>query len=453
MSNSIEKSSKSVATPTTTDLVKLSDTRRVARIGLWTLALGFGSFIGWAAFASLDQGVPTFGTVSVDTKRKVVQHLQGGIVREVLVGEGQMVALDEPLMRLSDSSTRASYESVRQQFFSLQAVESRLIAELQRLPKVTFDPDLLKASVIDPKLREHMVIQSQLLQSRRRSLDAQLSALRENIRAQESLIVSTGQIAANLIVQRDLLEKEIVGVRELAREGYLPMSRQMEMERMLASVRSQVSENASNEIRARQSVLELRQREIIVQADYQKEVEQLLSQLLPEIQAQAERFKALNEDLDRTVIKSPAAGQVVGLSVQTVGSVISPGQRIMEIVPKDEALVIEAKVETQLIDRIKQGDPVDLRFSAFANSPQLVVSGVLRSLSSDSLTDAAPNGAAMPYYLARVEVTPEGLKTLGSRKLQPGMPVEAIIKTGRRTMLEYILHPLTKRMAASLKEE
>ena len=298
-----------------------------------------------------------------------------------------------------------------------------------------------------------MVIQSQLLQSRRRSLDAQLSALRENIRAQESLIVSTGQIAANLIVQRDLLEKEIVGVRELAREGYLPMSRQMEMERMLASVRSQVSENASNEIRARQSVLELRQREIIVQADYQKEVEQLLSQLLPEIQAQAERFKALNEDLDRTVIKSPAAGQVVGLSVQTVGSVISPGQRIMEIVPKDEALVIEAKVETQLIDRIKQGDPVDLRFSAFANSPQLVVSGVLRSLSSDSLTDAAPNGIPMPYYLARIEVTPEGLKTLGSRKLQPGMPVEAIIKTGRRTMLEYILHPLTKRMAASLKEE
>jgi protease secretion system membrane fusion protein len=183
-------------------------------------------------------------------------------------------------------------------------------------------------------------------------------------------------------------------------------------------------------------------------------VEQQLSQLRPEIQSQGERFKALIEDLDRTVIKSPAAGQVVGLSVQTVGSVIAPGQRIMEIVPKDETLVIEAKVETQLIDRIKQGDPVDLRFSAFASTPQLVVPGVLRSLSSDALTDVAANGGvAVPYYLARVEVTPEGLRTLGSRKLQPGMPVEVIIKTGRWTLLQYILHPLTKRMAASLKEE
>ena len=115
--------------------------------------------------------------------------------------------------------------------------------------------------------------------------------------------------------------------------------------------------------------------------------------------------------------------------------------------------MIEAKVEIQLIDRIKQGDPVDLRFSAFANTPQLVVPGVLRSLSTDALSDATASGVAIPYYLARIEVTPEGLKTLGARKLQPGMPVEAVIKTGRRTMLEYILHPLTKRMAASLKEE
>ena len=445
--------SNPVASATTSDLAQLSDTRRVARIGLWTLALGFGGFLAWAALAPLDQGVPTFGTVSVDTKRKVVQHLQGGIVREVLVREGQMVKDDEPLLRLNESSTRAAYEGVRQQFFSLKAVEGRLLAELQRLPSAAFDPELVKAAATDPKLGQQMAIQSQLLQTRRRSLEAQLSGLRENMRAQESMIVSTGQIAANLKIQQELLEKEIVGVRELAREGYLPMSRQMEMERMLATIRSQAAENAANEIRARQSVLELRQREITVQAEYQKEVEQQLSQLRPEVQAQGERFKALNEDLDRTVIKSPAAGQVVGLSVQTVGSVIAPGQRIMEIVPKDEALVIEAKVETQLIDRIKQGDPVDLRFSAFANTPQLVVPGVLRSLSSDALTDAAPNGVAMPYYLARVEVTPEGLKTLGARKLQPGMPVEVVIKTGRWTLLEYILHPLTKRMAASLKEE
>lgn len=453
MSTPPTTNSNPVAVATTAGLANLSDTRRIARIGLWTLALGFGGFLVWAALAPLDQGVPTFGTVSVDTKRKVVQHLQGGIVREVLVREGQMVSVDEPLLRLNESATRAAYEAVRQQFFSLKAVEGRLLAELRRLPTAAFDPELVNAATKDSRLGQQMIIQSQLLQTRRRSLDAQILALRENMRAQESLIVSAGQIAINLKIQQELLEKELEGVRELAREGFLPMSRQMEMERMLASIRSQAAENVANETRARQSVLELRQREITLQAEQQKDVEQQLSELRPEIQAQSERFKALNEDLDRTVIKSPAAGQVVGLAVQTVGAVIAPGERIMDIVPKDEALVIESKVDTQLIDRIKRGDPVDLRFSAFANTPQLVVPGVLRSLSTDALTDAAPNGVTTQYYLARIEVTPQGLKELGSRRLQAGMPVEAVIKTGRRTMLEYILHPLTKRMAASLKEE
>ena len=145
------------------------------------------------------------------------------------------------------------------------------------------------------------------------------------------------------------------------------------------------------------------------------------------------------------------AGQVVGLSVQTTGSVIQPGQKIMDIVPRDELLIVETKIATNLIDRIKPGNQVDVRFSGFADAPQLVIPAVLTTLSSDVLTDQGAN--ASPYYLARVSILPEGIKELGKRKMQPGMQVEVIIKTGSRTLLQYLVSPLTKRIAASLKEQ
>ena len=141
----------------------------------------------------------------------------------------------------------------------------------------------------------------------------------------------------------------------------------------------------------------------------------------------------------------------MGLSVQTIGSVVQAGQKIMEIVPSEEQLVLEAKIAPHLIDRVRVGDSVDVRFSSFADSPQLVVTGELKTLSSDALADNSQNSA--PYYLARVHVTESGLKTLGARKMQPGMPVEIVIKTGSRTLLQYLVSPLRKRIAASMKEQ
>ena len=152
----------------------------------------------------------------------------------------------------------------------------------------------------------------------------------------------------------------------------------------------------------------------------------------------------------RVEIKSPASGQVVGLAVQTVGAVVSPGQKLMDIVPEGELLLLESKVPPHLIDRVHAGLPVDVRFAAFAHSPQLVVDGQLVSVSGDLLTEPQTN---VTYYLARVELTPEGLRKLGTRSLQPGMPVEVVLHTGERSLLTYLLHPLTKRLAASMKEE
>ncbi|MDB5854335.1 MAG: type secretion rane fusion protein HlyD family [Herminiimonas sp.] len=233
-------------------------------------------------------------------------------------------------------------------------------------------------------------------------------------------------------------------------EGYAPRNRQLELQRQVAESRASIAELSGNSVRSYRTVMELQQRAISKQQDYRKEIEGQHAEVSREVLGDHEKFKALQDDLARTEIRSPASGQVVGLAVQTVGGVVAPGQKLMDVVPANESLMLETKVLPHLIDRIHAGMPVDVRFSSFAHSPQLVVEGKLVSVSGDLLSD--PQGNAT-YYLARVVVTPAGMKKLGKRVLQPGMPVEVILKTGERSLLAYLLHPLSRRIAASMKEE
>ncbi len=424
---------------------------KVKRIGLWVLGLGLGGFMVFAALVPLDEGLPTQGVISTDTKRKVIQHLQGGIVKEVLVREGQTVSQNQPLIKLADEMVRANYESIRQQYFNFKIIEARLLAEQAGSTVISFDPDLTQMAKQDKQLGHQFKLQTQLLQARRSSLDSSLGALRESSLGQRSIVETSAQIDINRSSQLASLERDLVGIRGLVEEGYAPVSKKHELERGVSEVKSSIAENKANQIRAKQTILEIEQRQMSLRADFMREVEQSLAQIRPDIQSQTEKFKAAIQELERTEIKSPVAGQVVGLSVQTIGSVVQAGQRIMEIVPSKEQLVIETKIAPHLIDRVRVGDAVDVRFSSFSDSPQLVIPGVLHTLSSDALTDNNQN--AMPYYLARVHVTEEGLKSLGSRKMQPGMPVEIVIKTGSRTLLKYLVSPLTKRIAASMKEQ
>lgn len=427
-----------------------SDTGRAARVGLWALGIGFGGFLLWAGLAPLDEGVPSTGSVTIDTKRKPVQHLTGGIVRDVLVREGQVVKEGQTLIRLDEATARANYESVRQRYLGLRAVQGRLQAEQAGQGNVTFHPDLIAAST-DPLIRQQMVTQEQLFLARRSALRADLQGLEESIRGQQGLIQSYEGMLAGRRSQLALLNEELSHTREMVKEGYAPRNRQLELERMVAESSTSIAELTGNSIRARQGVAELRQRVISRQQEYRKEVESQLADVTREAQSDAEKLVAVRADLTRVEIKSPAAGQVVSLTVQTPGSVIQPGQKLMDVVPEGEPLVLEARVAPNLIDKVQTGLLADVRFSAFAHSPQLVVEGKVVSISGDLVTD--PQNPQVSYYLARVNVTPEGLKKLGKHQMQPGMPAEIIIKTGERSMLTYLLHPLTKRLAASMKEE
>lgn len=426
-----------------------TDTGRATRIGLWTLGLGFGGFLLWAAFAPLDEGVPAQAIVSIETKRKAVQHLSGGIIKNVFVKEGQLVKQGEPLANLDDAVTRANYESIRQHYFTLRATEGRLLAEQAGRDQIEFHPDLVKVAS-DPYIQQTTEQQKQLIQSRQGALQADLNVIKQSIEGLEATIQgATGMLDARRR-QLQFLQEELAGIRDLVKEGYAPRNRQLELERESAQTQGAIADLQGNILRSQRNIAELKMRGIQRTQEYRKEVDTQLADIRREVQADADKFKAVTDDLDRMVIRAPAEGQVVGLAVQHVGAVLAPGQKLADVVPQNETLILEARVPPNLIDKVHAGLAVDTRFSAFANSPALVVQGKVDSISADLLTDPQINQS---YFLARVSITPEGMKQLGNRQMQAGMPAEIIVKTGERSLLTYLLHPLVKRVAASMKEE
>ncbi len=366
------------------------DTRSPVRLGIWILLVGFGGFLIWAGFAPLDEGVPCQGLVSIATKRKVVENLHGGRIEMVHVREGQIVRVGDVLITLDSQTAKARYDEIHQHYIGMRATADRLRAEMSGATSISFHQDLLR----DPERKmaeQNMQNQKQLFLSRRTMLK--------------------------------ILTEQLAGISSLVKEGYAPLSQQRELELKIAEFKSGTASQ--------------------------------LAQVQLEVEADAEKSRALAAELADTEVRSPASGQVVGLQVQTVGAVVQPGQKMMDIVPLHEGLLIDAKVAPHLIDSIKKGLPVDVSFASFVHSPQLVVQGVVESLSKDIVTDPQVNPAqpGASYYLARVSVTSEGMKSLGKREMQPGMPVTVVVKTGERSLLTYLVDPLIKRITVSMKEE
>ena len=419
------------------------------RAGLWLVLGGTALLLVWAGFAPLDEGVPTQGLVSLDTKRKTVQHLQGGMVREVLVREGDRVQAEQVLMRLEPATVRANQETVRQHYWSLRAAESRLEAEQRSLPRIQWHADL-QSALQEPAVQPHLQVQTQLFESRKSSFDANQAGLRANLAG----LLAQREGGARMLIQRQrqlaLFNEELGNIQELVKEGYAPRNRALELQRNLADTSSTIADLESNDQKIQRSIDEMKQRLEQGRASFQAEVAAQLAEVRRDVQSDAEKLRAVSQDMEHIDIRSPASGQVVGLSVQTVGGVISPGQRLMDIVPEGAPLVVEARIPPHIVDRVKPGLQADVRFSAFAHSPQLTVAGTVQSVSQDVLVDP---DTRQSYFLARIQLTPEGLAVLGSRTMQAGMSAEVVIRTGERTVLQYLLHPLVRRLAQSMKEE
>jgi protease secretion system membrane fusion protein len=389
--------------------------------------------------------------VALDTKRKAVQHQQGGLVREVLVREGDAVQEGQALLRLDDAVTRANYEATRQRYLALRAAEARLLAEQAGQDHVVFSPELSNAAA-DPLIARHLAAQQQLFASRRAALHADQQGIAASILGQEASLQAFAGMQDSRQAQRQLFQEQLANTRELVRDGYAPRNQQLELERQVADVGANLMDLQGNTARARQGIVELRQRALARQQEWRKETDAQWAEVARDVQSEQGKFQALEQELERTVIRAPANGQVVGLAYQTVGGVVPAGQKLMDIVPQNETLTLEAHLAPHLVDAVRPGLLTDVRFSAFAQAPQLVVQGRVVSVSADLLTEQGPQGP-VSYYLTRVQLTPQGLQALGPHRMQPGMAAEVIIRTGERTVLSYMLHPLTRRLAASMKEQ
>ncbi|RTZ43171.1 HlyD family type I secretion periplasmic adaptor subunit [Candidimonas sp. SYP-B2681] len=420
------------------------------RWGLAVLILGFGGFALWAAFAPLDAGVPANATVEVAGNRKSIQHLEGGTIDEILVREGDEVKAGQILLRLNRTRSEAEQGVISSQYITAKTIEARLLAERDGAPGIVNDPQMVSRFKGDSRFVEAARAQERLFQTRQDALKGEIAILQENQRGAEAQLKGLGQVQTSRKSQIGFINRELSGVRQLAKEGYLPRNRMFELERDAAQLNAALSNDMVEAGRVRNQISELKLRILQRSQDYQKEVQSQLSDVQKEASALGDRLAALDYTVRETDIRSPIDGVVQNLKVHTVGGVIGQGTLLMEVVPQDNAYLVQAQVPVQTIDKVHAGLDVEITFPAFNHSSTPNIPGKVLTVSGDRFTDEATN---MPYYRAQIKLTPEGVQMLGDNVMRAGMPASVLIRTGERTMLSYLLKPMLERLNKSFKEQ
>ncbi|SDH21023.1 membrane fusion protein, protease secretion system [Pseudomonas flavescens] len=424
------------------------DERRYSRMGGWLLAVGFGGFLLWAGLAPLDKGVAVSGNVVVAGNRQAVQHPSGGVVQRLLVRDGDQVEAGQVLIRMDATQIRAQREALFVQHLGAVASTARLEAERDGLAEIAF-PAAMGAED-DPRVDSTLALQRQLFASRRAALRLELDGLQESIAGSQAVLEGLRAAKAHKDEQRTSMQAQLQGLRELAREGYVARNRLLENERLYAQLNGDISEDLGNIGRTQRQILELRLRAAQRGEEYQQDVRQQLADSRLKIEELGSRLSAADFELAHSEVRAPAAGTVVGLEVFTEGGVISPGQMLMEIVPQDAPLLVDARAPVELIDKLQPGLDVELLFVAFNQSRTPRVNGKVTLVSADRLLDDKTD---QPYYRLRVQVDDDGLRQLQGQQIRPGMPVEAFVRTGERSLLNYLFKPLTDRTHMALVEE
>ncbi|MBD3876331.1 HlyD family type I secretion periplasmic adaptor subunit [Pseudomonas kunmingensis] len=416
-------------------------------IGFLIVFVTFGIFGTWATFAPLESAALAPGVVTVQSYRKTVQHLEGGIVKELLARDGDMVAAGDPLIVLDDTQLRAEYGMTRSQLVAAQAMEARLAAERDGLETIDFSRMLEADSERATEARQS---ETQIFNARRGSRLGEISVLQKRI-GQLNEQISGLQ---SMIATKRSLEKsysgEIGELTELLSEGYVDKQRLLEQERKLGMLRAEIADHQSDITRTKLQISETELQILQLNKDFSSEVVGQLAEVQTRVFDLQERVSALEDRISRIVIRAPEDGMILGMKIHTVGGVVSPGTPLLDIVPSVSDLIVEAQVSPIDIDRVSVGKKADIRFSAFKNATTPEIEGKVVQISADRLMNEQ---TGMPYYLARVSLTEEGVRSLGSLKLQPGMPAEVLINTGDRTMLQYLMQPATDAFARSMIED
>ena len=422
--------------------------RGAVRAGWIIVLLFFGGFGGWAMTAPLNGAVVANAVVKVEGNRKSVQHLDGGIVKELRVKEGDRVKAGDVLAVLDDTETRAEYDVLRQQATQLRATQARLEAELAGASEVTFPADLLSSS--EPFVQAALQGQRSEFETGRAAIDGQKESLGKKIAELEEQITGSRSQLAAYRDQRQSVVAEQDSLQGLLKEGLIARSRMLQLERTQAGLEGQIGTTEAAIAAARRSVEELQQQIAQIGADRAAEVSKDLRDAEAKLLDVTPRLRNAQAALSRMQIRAPYSGEVVGLDVFGVGAVVGRGQKILDIVPDGSALVVEAQVHVEDIGDIHPGMAAEVHFTSYKQRTVPLIHGTVGQVSADRLADQR-TGA--PYYLATVNVDEEELAASPEIKLYPGMPATVMVTTKERTALDYLAGPLVASFDRSFRQK
>ena len=418
-------------------------------IGLAIVVVLAGGLGGWASTAEISGALIAPGQIVVESNVKKVQHPTGGVVGEVLARDGDLVKAGDVVVRLDDTVTKASLAIVTKNLDGLWARAARLQAEQQGLDKVVFPPQLLERAD-DPDVKNIIASETKLFEVRVNGRTGQKAQLHERItQLNEEISGLTAQEKAK-DQEIALVEKELVGVRDLYDKHLVQMTRLTTLERDAARLNGERAQFIASRAQAKGKITETELQIIQVDKDMVSDVSKDLRETNDKIGEFVERKVTAEDQLKRTDIRAPQDGMVLQSTVHTVGGVITAGDAIMMIVPQTDDLQVEAKVNPQDIDKLQIGQKTLLRLSAFNQRTTPELNGVVTRVSPDVTTDQR---TGQSYYTIRVSMPPQEVARLGDVRLIPGMPVEAFVQTGDRTMLSYLIKPLNDQLMRAFREK
>ena len=422
--------------------------REPIMIGLVTMGLLIVFTLTWGLFAQLNSAAIASGVVAVDTNRKEIQHLEGGIIKDILVSEGSRVKEGDILLRLDDTRTSASVDLLLSQYRSTLAQIASLEAEQEGLSAPDYPEELMQQADL-PEVQQIIAAQNNLFNSRRQSVSGQVDVLRQQVKQYEEEIAGLQSQKAAEEAQARLIEEEIAGVQELFDKGLERKPRLLALERERSEIEGRIGQFRAEIARATQSVLEnelnirdLLNRNMAAVAEELRQAEAQKADL-------SERLRATENQQMRTEIIAPRSGIVVNMKTHTIGGVIRPGETVLELVPIEDTLIVQARVNPRDIDVVHTGQDAMVVLTAYNTRRTPYLDASVQSVSADILRDDVTGES---YYSARVAVDLRKLEEFPDIALYPGMPVEVMIVTGERTPAQYILAPFKSSLRRAARE-
>lgn len=422
---------------------------RARRIGFFVIVSTFVLFGGWAALAPIGSAVVAPGVVKVELDRKTLQHLEGGIIHQIHVREGDHVERNQVLITLEQTQFQADLDVARSQAQALRASEARLKAELQGANSITFPEDF---AATDPETARLMQSETALFNARRASRSGELRVLEGRIQQSGSQIAGLSRINGSKNDTLRSLESELADLQRLVAKNFISRHKLNQTERQISELQAEIAENDANI--ANQQVQQQETRMLIDyrKSEFRTQDVDALTELQKRLDEMRKKTLSLADRVDRASIRAPVAGQVMGLQVNTTGAVLRAGTPILDIVPTGATLLVEARISPADVDTVHAGQLADIRFTGFKATTTPVVEGKLVYLAADRLTD---QHTGLPYFNSHIQLTAVGMSKLQQLglQIQPGIPAEVIVRTGERTLLQYIVQPLGDLFARTFREQ